>query len=53
LVDDVGALGGEEDDDGVDQADEGEGADVAEEVVLVLVFAQKRAEGQTGDYGGA
>jgi len=47
----VQALAGEEDDDGVEQADEREGRDEADEVVLVFVFAEQSAQDQTGEDG--
>lgn len=47
------ALAGEQDDDGVDEADKGPWADEAEEVMLVVVLAKERTEGETGDDCGA
>lgn len=38
------ALGGEEDDDCVEETDEGEWGDVADEMFLVVVFAKEGVE---------
>lgn len=53
LVRDVGALRGEEHDDGVEEADEGEGRDGSEEVGLVARGAEEAAEEEAGEDGGA
>jgi len=49
----VGALAGEQDDDGVDEADQGPWADEADEVMLVVVLTEERAESETSDDCGA
>ena len=49
-MDGVAAFGAEEHDDGVEEADEGEGGDVAEEG-LVVGGAEEGAEGEAGEDG--
>lgn len=51
LLDDVSTLGGKEDDDGEDEADQRPGRDEADEVKLVLALPQQRAQTQPCDHG--
>lgn len=49
LVHDVRALAGEEDDDGVEEANEGEGRERPDDVALVPVWTEEVAEGEAGE----
>ena len=51
LADHVSSLAGEEDNDGIDQTYQREGCDEPDELVLVVVLAKQRSEGQPSDDG--
>jgi hypothetical protein len=47
-VDYAVTLRGKENDDGVEEAEQGEWGYIADEVFLVIFFAEERAEGEAG-----